>query len=245
MNAVAYQNTFKRHELKFLLTPEMYASIRTAIEPYMTEDKYGKHTICNIYCDNDNWDVIRSSLEKPVYKEKLRLRTYGEAQDDSIAFLEIKKKFRGVVYKRRTEISYKAALDYLNGGEKPQNSQQLEEIDYLKTRLSLKPKIVICYDRRAFFGNEDGELRITFDSNIRFRTEDVDLRSGDYGTQLSGQPFRIMEIKAANSIPLWLTKILSELRIYQGSFSKYGSIYKTLMQKNNNDRSTEQCSQVS
>ena len=110
---MAYGNTFMRSEIKFILNAEQYAAIRSAIAPYMTEDQYGKHTICNIYCDNDANDLIRTSLDKPVYKEKLRLRSYGAATDDSTAFLEIKKKFKGVVYKRRVKLPYKQALDYL------------------------------------------------------------------------------------------------------------------------------------
>lgn len=242
---MAYGNTFMRREMKFILSAEQYAAVRAAIAPYVTEDKYGKHTICNIYCDNDNFDLIRKSLDKPVYKEKLRLRSYGTATDDSTAFLEIKKKFKGVVYKRRVELPYKTALDYLTRGIEPNfESQQLSEIDYMIKRNSLKPKIVICYDRRAFFGNEDREFRITFDSNIRSRTTDLDLRSGDYGEPLYGQPFRVMEIKVAQAMPLWMTRILSELKIYQGSFSKYGSIHRAAVAQNN-DRGIEQCSQVS
>lgn len=243
---MAYGNTFMRSEIKFILNAEQYAAIRSAIAPYMTEDQYGKHTICNIYCDNDANDLIRTSLDKPVYKEKLRLRSYGAATDDSTAFLEIKKKFKGVVYKRRVKLPYKQALDYLNGAEMPCiESQQLMEMDYMIKRKALKPKIVICYDRRAFYGNEDREFRITFDSRIRSRTYDLDLRLGDYGELLENQPFRIMEIKAAKAIPLWMTRILSELKIYQGSFSKYGSIYKASLTQNNDDRGTQECLQAS
>jgi hypothetical protein len=242
---MAYGNTFKRCEMKFILTPEQYAAVRKAISPYMTEDKYGKHTICNIYCDTDNSDLIRTSLDKPIYKEKLRLRTYGTAKDDGASFLEIKKKFKGVVYKRRVQMPYKVAFDYINGVAKPDmDKQELHEIDYMIRRLSLKPKIVICYDRRAFFGNEDKEFRITFDSNVRSRTENIDLRVGDYGDVLMSQPFRVMEVKVADAMPLWMTRILSELKIYPGSFSKYGAIHRASLGHNDN-RGNEICSQVS
>lgn len=225
---MAYGNTFKRREMKYLLDEQTYAAVREAISQYMTEDGYGRHTICNIYCDSDNNDLIRESLEKPFYKEKLRLRAYGNAvEDESGCFLEIKKKFYGVVYKRRVKLPYKAALDYINGGEPPVYSQQIAEIDYLIHRAMVKPKIVICYDRRAFFGNEDPEFRVTFDGNIRSRTDDLDLRSWDYGELLEGQPRRVMEIKVAQAVPLWMVKILSELKLYCGSFSKYGSIYRS------------------
>ena len=224
---MAYANTIKRCEMKFLLNEEQYRTLLEAISEYMTEDEYGRHTILNIYLDNRNNDLIRSSLGKPVYKEKLRLRAYGQhAEDNSRAFLEIKKKFRGITYKRRFELTYKELHGYITDGAPPSvQGQVFEEIDYLIRRKSLKPKIVICYDREAYYGNDDKEFRLTFDGNIRYRRDDLDLRSGDHGERLTTQPFRVMEVKSAGAIPLWLVKILSEQKIYHGSFSKYGSIF--------------------
>lgn len=224
---MAYANTFKRREMKFLLSGEKFKTLIEEIAPYMTEDEFGRHSILNIYLDNHNNDLIRSSLGKPVYKEKLRLRTYGSAaKDDSDAFLEIKKKFRGITYKRRLELPYKQLFDYITGGVIPEKRGQVfEEIDYFIKRMNLKPKIVICYDRTAFYGNDDKEFRLTFDGNIRYRREDLDLRSGDYGERLTTQPFTVMEVKSAGAIPIWLVRILSKNKIYCGSFSKYGNIY--------------------
>ena len=226
---MAYANTFKRREMKFLLNEEQYNTLRERIMEFMTEDNFGKHTILNIYLDNRNNDLIRSSLGKPIYREKLRLRTYGQqAEDSSAAFLEIKKKFRGITYKRRFELNYKELHDYITDGELPsERGQVFEEIDYMIRRMSLKPKIVICYDREAYYGNDDKEFRLTFDGNIRFRRDDLDLRSGDYGEYLSAQPFMVMEVKSAGAIPIWLVNILSEQKIYCGSFSKYGTIFST------------------
>lgn len=246
---MAYANTFMRREVKYLLSETEYAAVRSAIAPYMTEDKYGKHTICSLYCDSGNSDLIRRSLDKPVYKEKLRLRTYGVPTDDSAAFLEIKKKFKGVVYKRRIQMSYKELFDYVSKGIRPEKSSQvLEEIDAMISRCGLAEKMVICYDRRAFFGNDDLEFRITFDGNIRSRSDMLDLRMGDGGKLVEGQPFRVMEIKSAGAVPLWLCKTLSELKIYPGSFSKYGSAYAAEIMKSfttETDRSIDICSQVS
>lgn len=233
---MAYANTFKRREMKFLLNEEQYRLLSDEISRYMTEDKFGLHTIMNIYLDNQNSDLILNSISKPVYREKLRLRAYGKAaEDDTRAFLEIKKKFKGVTYKRRLDGSYKTLFDYISKGVVPEavntenhpNRQQiLAEIDYLIKRMELKPKIIICYDREAFFGNEDKEFRLTFDGNIRFRRHDLDLRSGDGGEVLETAPYRIMEVKSVGSIPLWLVRILSANKIYQGSFSKYATIYQ-------------------
>lgn len=239
---MAYLNTFKRKEVKYVLTREQYLAVREALAPYMTEDKYGRHTICNIYCDSDNDDLIRASLEKPVYKEKLRLRTYGTPKTGSKAFLEVKKKFKGTVYKRRAELSYDEAWNYIAHGKMPgERSQVLDEIDYMIKRLGLKPKIVICYDRRALYGNDDKEFRITFDSGIRSRTDKLDLRNGDYGERLESAPDYIMEIKVSGAMPMWITRILSELGIYQGSFSKYGSIYSKIITDNRIDGGKEKC----
>ena len=223
---MAYANTFKRREMKFLLDEEQYNQILSAVSDFMTEDPYSNQTVLNIYLDNYNNDLIRSSLGKPIYKEKVRLRCYGGAEDNSTAFLEIKKKYRGITYKRRLERSYKELYDYITDGVTPETRGQVfEELDYLIKRMGLKPKIVICYDRKAFYGNDDKEFRLTFDGNVRYRRNDLDLRSGDGGEYLSSQPYRIMEVKSAGAIPLQLVKKLSEFKIYHGSFSKYGNIY--------------------
>lgn len=226
---MAYANTFKRREMKFLLNEEQYEKIVAAVSEFMTEDDYGLHTIMNIYLDNRNNDLIRSSLGKPVFKEKVRLRCYGnKAEDDSEAFLEIKKKYRGLTYKRRFECPYKELFEYITRGVRPETGGQVfEELDYLIKRMDLKPRIAICYDRRAFYGSEDREFRMTLDGNIRYRRNDIDLRSGDGGTYLMTQPFRVMEVKSVGAIPMKLVRILSELKIYHGSFSKYGSIFSS------------------
>lgn len=223
----AYANTFKRREMKFLLSEEQYKALLGVISEHMTEDEFGRHTILNIYLDNRNNDLIRSALGKPVYRAKLRLRTYGaEINDGSHAFLEIKKKYRGITYKRRFELTYKELHDYITDGAVPKTRGQVfEEIDYMIRRMSLRPKIVICYDREAYYGNDDREFRLTFDGNIRFRRDDLDLRHGDRGEYLSTQPYTVMEVKSAGAIPLWLVRALSANRIYSGSFSKYGSIF--------------------
>lgn len=237
---MAYANTFKRREMKFLLEEEQYRALKNAVSEFMTEDEFGVHTIMNIYLDNRNNDVIRSSLGKPVYKEKLRLRCYGsKAEDDSEAFLEIKKKYRGITYKRRFEGAYKELHDYITSGIKPETRGQVfEEMDYLIKRMGLKPKIVICYDRDAFYGNEDNEFRVTFDGNIRYRRNDLDLRSGDSGSYLMSQPFRVMEVKSVGAIPMRLVRVLSELKVYHGSFSKYGNIYSSEVRQKNRETLT-------
>ena len=242
---MAYKNTFRRCEMKYILTAEQYAAVRSASAGMLTEDSYGLQSICNLYFDSENDDLIRSSLSKPVYKEKLRLRTYGVPQDGSAAYVEIKKKFRGVVYKRRVQMTYAQAHGFLVDRAPPiRSSQQTDEITYMRDSRALVPRIVICYDRRAFYGAQDREFRVSFDSNIRYRRTQLDLRCGDGGEYLAGQPFCVMEIKAVGAMPLWAVGMLSQLRIYPQGFSKYGSIFTA--EHTNYDRTgAEQCSIVS
>lgn len=227
---MAYVNTFMRHEIKFLLTEQQRDRVMERISGMMTEDAYSRQTISSIYCDNCDI-LIRTSLDKPIYREKIRLRAYGVPKDDSTVFLEIKKKFRGTVYKRRAEMTYLQAYTYICGGEVPQMTeyngrQVMSEIDYTTKRLSLRPAAAIFYDRRAFHGNQDGEIRLTLDNNVRYRLEQTDLRLGTSGRLLTGQPDCVMEIKSAGAVPLWLSAALTEIGLTPGSFSKYGSVYK-------------------
>lgn len=224
---MAETGTFQRVEKKYLLNEEIYQALLERLKNTVQLDEYGMHTICNIYYDTEQYDLIRNSIEKPVYKEKFRLRSYGVPNPDSTVYLEIKKKWKGIVYKRRTAMSLKEAEEYLEHGIKPQaNSQILGEIDYFLQFYKPKPKLYLAYDREAYFGKEDPNLRITFDKNIRSREEDLLLEMGDAGKLLLGRELRLMEIKVGGAFPMWLSKALSELGIYQVSFSKYGSIYK-------------------
>ncbi|MFT3950919.1 MAG: VTC domain-containing protein [Oscillospiraceae bacterium] len=116
---MAYGNTFMRTEKKFILTAKQAEQLRTRLADYITADQYGEHTICNIYLDTDDFLVIRRSIEKPVFKEKLRLRSYGVPTRESPVFLEIKKKYKGVVYKRRVSLPYSEAYGFVTGASKP------------------------------------------------------------------------------------------------------------------------------
>ncbi|MBP3889504.1 MAG: polyphosphate polymerase domain-containing protein [Cellulosilyticum sp.] len=225
-----------------MLTREKYNLLLEAIEPYMCADSYGKHTIGNIYYDTDTYELIRHSIEKPKYKEKLRLRSYGIPMEDSKVYLEIKKKYDGVVYKRRISLTLAEAEAYLNEGMKPQkDSQILREIDYFISFYKPEAKLYLAYDRIAYFGREDPEVRITLDHNIRSREEVLSLGAGDQGTPLLEDDQYLMEIKVPGAMPIWLSGILADLEIYPTSFSKYGNIYKKSILPN---RRKELCLQV-
>lgn len=236
--------TFERTEKKYVISDAQYRLLKTVLDRHMTEDVYGCYTICNIYYDTPNNDLIRRSIEKPLYKEKLRLRTYGVATDDSNSFLEIKKKYKGVVFKRRIALPLHEAMAYLEHGQIPQKTGQIfSEIDYLIHYYHVVPKLYLAYDRIALTGrNEESGLRITFDTHIRSRTDRLDLRERDDGEPLLPDGEWVMEIKASGAMPLWLTALLTEQKIYPSSFSKYGKAYTTLHTQQKKE--PESCLQV-
>jgi len=218
---------FNRYEKKYLLTEEQYRFLQKKIEDYMEEDEYGLSTICNIYYDTEDSYLIRRSIEKPEYKEKLRLRSYGIPSLDSTVYLEIKKKYQKNVNKRRIALTLKEAYDYLEKGISPKNNSQiLNEIDYLIRRLHLKRNLYLAYDRIAYRMKDGSEFRMTVDHNIRSRKNDMGLERGDQGELLLKEDQYLLETKISGATPLWFAHILSEGKIMPVSFSKYGSIYK-------------------
>ena len=225
------QTIFKRYELKFMLTQAEKNIVLDKISRYMELDKYKKTTIRNIYFDTDNYRLIRRSLEKPDYKEKLRLRSYSKADENSDIFVEVKKKYDKVVYKRRLQLNEKEALNWIcNKTEPPLSSQIASEIDYLIMFYeTLSPVIFLSYDREAYCEKSGGDLRITFDNNILCRENDLSLSSDVYGKEIIPKDITLMEVKCSGGIPLWLTQILSEHKIYRTSFSKYGTAYENII----------------
>lgn len=227
---MATEDTFRRYEKKYLLTKTQYDEVYPLLCMHMEEDRYGVSTICNIYYDTPNYRLIRESIEKPVYKEKLRLRAYGTPTDDTDVFVEIKKKYDGIVYKRRVSLPYHAARQWLSQIDEEGKSQIGQEIAYfLQYYENLQPTCVLCYDRIALYGKEDAQIRVTIDTNIRWRTHDLDLRCGDAGEALFDAPMYLMEVKLPEYMPDWLIRILNDREIYPTSFSKYGRVYQKLM----------------
>jgi SPX domain protein involved in polyphosphate accumulation len=236
------QDVFKRYEKKYMLNSLQHDALMQSLEKHMTIDQYGMHTIGNIYYDTNNFDLIRSSIEKPIYKEKLRLRSYGIPKEEDIVFIEIKKKFKGIVYKRRIQLTLKEAEHYLLQGEQPSfSSQILHEIDWFLDTYHPVPKVLIAYDRCALFGKEDENLRITFDKNIRFRESNLNLSKGTWGYPLLDREKTLMEIKIPGAIPLWLSKLLTEHKIFPSSFSKYGSCYQKYLFKQTHSKGGITC----
>lgn len=228
---MAYQAVFKRYELKYMLTRAQMAAVLEAMEPYMKADEFGDSTVRNIYFDTDNYRLIRRSIEKPVYKEKLRLRCYSKAKKESSVFVELKKKYKGVVYKRRLALGEGEAMDWLEGRMHcRQDSQISREIDYfLSYYAPLKPVCYLSYRRKAYAAKDGSGFRVTFDDQILARTDDLSLESDPYGTPLLEEDKVLMELKCVGGIPLWMVRVLSQHKIYKTSFSKYGTAYRLLI----------------
>lgn len=221
------QKVFNRVEKKYLLNKEQYEKLMQELLIYMQVDSYGLHNIRNIYFDTDDFELIRTSLEKPEYKEKFRIRCYGQPKEDSDIFLEIKKKYKGIVNKRRITLKPDEAVKYLYEDIKLEHGGQImREIDFMKQRYGMKPVLYLAYDRLALYGKEDKEFRVTFDRNIRSRRENLTLFSDEENTYLLEKDTYLMEVKITNAMPLWFVNLLSKYEIRSTSFSKYGRIYQ-------------------
>lgn len=241
---------FNRYEMKYVIEDAVFQALYQRLSDHMIPDQYGKngafYTISNLYYDTPDNDLIRISLDKPVYKEKLRLRCYGKklpelfASDHSdMVFLEIKKKFDGLVNKRRTKLRLSDAYrffsepeSYSANGALPDymNRQVTREIAYLpRLYRELKPAVYLSYDRCALFGRDGSDVRITFDKNILARRYDLGLEYGSYGDLVLPDGKWIMEIKVSQAQPLWLSRLLAEYHVYPRGFSKYGTEYAAFL----------------
>ena len=237
----AFTDVFERKEVKYRLDARQAETMRRALEGHMEPDAYGRTTVRSLYLDTPERTLIERSLDKPLYKEKLRLRRYGEATDEGdCVFVEIKKKYDHVVYKRRIGMNYQQAVDYLDGAPAPEESQISREIDWFcRFYEGLQPAMCIFYDRLAVFDREQPDLRVTFDSGIRWRADDLDLAHGTRGRLLLDPSMCLMEIKIPGAAPLWLARALSDAGVFPSHFSKYGAAYQTMQREEKNIRFNE------
>jgi len=239
---------FKRKEMKYIMDSARYKHITDFLLTYMNLDEYNKgnqhYTIANIYYDTHDNNIIRQSVAKPKYKEKLRLRAYGVPDLDTKTYLEIKKKYRGIVYKRRVTLPLQKAYDFIATAEIPEtenqryvNVQVMKELQHAIKFYKPIPVIYLAYDRIAYFGKDVSEggpgrdLRISFDFNVRTRRENTGLELGDHGEQLLDEGQVIMEVKSAQTLPQWLLDYFRDTNMRRGSFSKYGSEYKRFIKR--------------
>lgn len=230
---MAYQATFKRYELKYMLTLQQQETIMKTMASYMAPDQYGHTVIRNIYYDTDNYRLIRASTEKPIYKEKLRLRSYRQLSSDEAVFVELKKKYDDVVYKRRLSMPQQEAMDWLSGNSaKKPDSQIGREIQYFSEFYkTLHPVVFLSYQRQAWYSQENHDFRVTFDDQILCRQDRLSLTEDLGGEAILAPGKVLMEIKTGGGIPLWMTHVLTENQIFKTSFSKYGTAYQNLIFK--------------
>lgn len=226
------QYTFKRVEKKFILAREQYEKILPIIEANMEKDVYGQYTISNLYYDTPVYDLIRHSIEKPIYKEKFRVRSYGVPGPEDKIFAEIKKKYKGIVYKRRIADTYEEVEAFIKEKKILSADRQIQkEIQWFLQMYEPEARVFIGYDRIAFAGKDGEDIRVTFDENIRYRETELDLRAGTHGSPILFEDSIIMEVKVPKAIPLWLVRAFSENQIYSNSFSKYGTCYQNFLSK--------------
>lgn len=224
------QMTFQRYEYKYLMDSDQLRAVLSAMEPYMEPDGYSHSSIRNLYLDTPSFLLVRRSLEKPVYKEKLRLRSYGRAGQDDQIFVELKKKYRSVVYKRRISLPQQQAMACVAGTMPWPESQIGSELAYTMGFYGqLRPTAFLSYERDSYRGVEDRDFRVTFDREIRYRRELLTLDSDTHGASLLPPGLVLMELKAAGGLPLWMVRVLSGLGLYRTSFSKYGTAYMDMM----------------
>ena len=230
---MAHQVKFERNELKYLITLDQKNKILETINQYMLLDDYGRTLIRNIYFDTPDYRLIRRSIEKPIYKEKLRIRSYKKAEDKTVVFVEVKKKYDSIVYKRRIGLPIDDAMEWICKKKKLLNETQISrEIEYFMNYYkNLQPTVFLTYEREAYYCKDNSDLRITFDENILYRDYDIDLHNEVYGEEVLDKNYSVMEIKCSYGMPLWLTALLSKEKIFKTSFSKYGTAYKKILNK--------------
>lgn len=223
---------FRRREQKYLLNTIQRQAIEQAMLAHMERDPYENTAVCNVYYDTPDHRLIRHSLERPVYKEKLRLRSYGLVKPEQKVFLEMKKKYKGIVYKRRVSLPEQEAVAYMADRDATleHHGQIGREIDYFKSFYGeLRPSLYLSYDRLAWHDPAGSDLRITLDCNVCYRTDDMNLTSPAGGERLIEPEQSLLEIKTGMAMPLWLTEVLSTHEIRKISFSKYGTAYLRLL----------------
>lgn len=231
-----YGNVFQRYEKKFILTQAQFDGIMSFVEKNMNYDPYcfqgQRYHLRNVYFDTIDHQLISSSLLKPDFKEKLRIRKYGKIGDKSnLLFLEVKRKVNGIVTKRRASMTLEEIDAFMDDKVVPfrdtyYDKQILNELSYMTKIYDLRKSVFIEYDRLAFIDKLDPEFRVTFDENILTRNTDFNFESTAGGVSLLMPGQILMEVKVGDAMPLWFAKTLSRYKVYLGSFSKYGKAYE-------------------
>lgn len=225
--------TFKRYEYKYRLSAQQYVRLLEVMKTTMQLDEFGRNTINNIYFDTPDFLLIRRSLEKPTYKEKLRVRWYGAREEKTPIYIELKKKYKGIVYKRRIKRNWKETKGYFKYHEPlPTKDQEqiTRELDYfMDFYATLRPALFLGYEREAYFGLENKDFRMTFDFNIRCTEGEVLHQKNNNGTRVIPQDEVLLEVKTGEGLPQWLLHFFADEEVYRSSFSKYGTAYTKII----------------
>lgn len=226
------QEVFRRKEVKYLLSEKQYRELLEMISPYLEKDEYFQETNCSVYFDTAGRYLAIHSLEKPLYKEKIRVRSYGVPKLSDTVFVEIKKKFKGLGSKRRVAVKLADFYEFLAGGELATDNDQIKaELAECFSKYNLMPALYLAYDRTSYCDKETKKLRVTFDKNVRSRETDLRLEAGDAGDLYFEDGTVVMEVKTLNAMPLWFVRAMSKMKIYPASFSKYGRVYEKILNK--------------
>ncbi len=234
------KDTFKRKEIKYVLDAAQHERLRSVVYEQLPPAVFGTGRVSSLYLDTADRSVIARSLEKPLYKEKMRVRWYGapDLMAAHDAFIELKKKYDGIVYKRRLQVSpgkVRAFLSgmpcadlvqqdvrALDGQTDAQRIQIARELDAARARAArLRPSVIISCDRTSFGTDDENGLRITFDEHLHAQG----LFDGESKFPLMAERHAIMEVKCTGAYPLWLVSALNSAKAYPASFSKYGRFY--------------------
>lgn len=256
----AYSDVFERKEMKYRITAAQLAELLPVLQEHLVPADFADATVRSLYYDTPGDDLIARSIEGPLYKEKLRLRVYGDGYDPAMpAFVEIKKKFKGIVYKRRVMLSLAAAEAFLDGmpyeealaaypladkklaaqvrENAAKNKQIANEIAFFMQRYApLQPSILTACSRCSLVDPDGGDLRITIDTQLCAKHRPTNIGDVDGAGALIGEGDAIMEIKSTFALPLWLTSALSSVGAYKQSFSKCGAAYAQAMRTQNEER---------
>ena len=217
------QLTFERRELKYVLDDEMRRRLERACAAHMVPDEHGDSTVRSVYLDTPSLEIARTCEEHPTYREKLRLRAYGEPQAGEPVFLELKKKLGSVVYKRRVQTSQQVALELVGGARPPANQIEREIAAAARRHEGIGPIAYLAYDRCAFYEQGNRDLRMTYDRRVRVRWDMPSLDVTNGTEQLLEDGLSVLEIKTSRALPGWLVYAISSLGLRQQRWSKYGT----------------------
>ena len=224
---------FRRVEKKYVINKKQYEALQKAMQDKMVEDEHGKSTIYNVYYDTEQYDLIKHSISKPIFKDKVRIRSYNAPTQNSKVYLEIKRKYDGIVSKRRIQTSLETFYESFKSPKETAKGQVEKELTYYFKHYHLIPTMFLSYERNAYYEKGNSDFRITFDTNIIARDYDLQMEKGNYGTVILGKDNYVMEIKTLGAMPIWFVHLLDELNIYPAGFSKYGEAYQELILKEN------------